>query len=72
MHGTWRSVDVFLRGDLDVAQVKLVLRGEILKAASDAGEFVQQIHITDGARHAGGWQKWRASYVPGPPGLLPG
>jgi hypothetical protein len=72
MREAWRSMDIFLREDLDIAEAKLALRGQILKVANDAGEFVQQIHIGDGARHRGGWRRWRASYLPGPPGLFTG
>lgn len=70
MREAWRSVDVFLRVDLEVADVKLALRDEVLRVATEAGEFVQEIHITDGSRLRGGWRRWRASYLPGPPGLF--
>lgn len=70
MRENWRSIDIFLRADLDIGEVRRALRDEILKLATDTGEFVQQIHIGDGARHQGGWRRWRASYLPGPPGLF--
>jgi hypothetical protein len=70
MHDGWRTVDVFLPGHLEASEVKQEIRNRVLRAAAEGGEFVQRIRFGSEARHADGWRKWHASYLPGPPGVF--
>jgi hypothetical protein len=72
MLGAWRSVELFLPGNLSRDEVRAELRTRLLRAASDCGEFVHGIRIEGSVSHTDGWRKWSAAYMSGPPGLFYG
>lgn len=60
-----------LPDNLSAADVLAQARDQIKIIASEAGEFVQQIRIGACIAHGGGYRKWTASYLTGPPGVYP-
>lgn len=67
----WRSVELFLRDGLSRDEVRAMIHEHVLCAANDSGEFVRRIRIGRSIPHTGGWRKWDAAYLPGPPGVFP-
>lgn len=70
MPDVWRSVEFFLPNTLSRGEVGTELHNGVLRFAADGGEFVRQIRIVGVVDHVGGWNKWNASYLVGPPGVL--
>ncbi|MDT5317329.1 MAG: hypothetical protein QOE74_6349 [Mycobacterium sp.] len=70
MSDVWKSVDFFLPSALSRDEVSTQLHADVLRFASDGGEFVRQIRILGAVGHPGGWKKWNTSYLVGPPGVL--
>lgn len=68
----WRPVEVFLADGLTRGQVNAELRSAAMRTASDCGEFVRAIRIEGTEAHTGGWRRWRASYLLGPPRMFRG
>jgi hypothetical protein len=64
--GRWREVELFLPADLNLSEVTDYPRSAILNA-SEAGEFVARLSVGTRIGQIGGWCKWRAHYLPGPP-----
>ncbi len=71
MPDTWRSVEIFLPSTLSRDEVDSELRNGVIRFATDGGEFVQRIRVDDCLDHPGGWRKWNAAYLAGPPGAFP-
>jgi hypothetical protein len=69
MPDVWRSVEFFLSNTLSREEVGTELHNGVLRFAADGGEFVRQIRIIGVVDHVGGWNKWNASYLVGPPGV---
>jgi hypothetical protein len=65
----WKSVDFFLPDTLSRDEVNAELRTGVIRFANDGGEFVYQIRVDGVVDHPGGWYKWNASYLAGPPGV---
>ncbi len=63
----WRTFEFYLPSALSPAEATSELRRRVLIAAADGGEFVRQFRIADRERHATGWIRWTAAYLPGPP-----
>jgi hypothetical protein len=66
----WKSVEIFLPSDMTNDQVRKTLRDELICTATESGDFVRRLRIGDSVAHDGGWRKWTASYLAGPPGVF--
>jgi len=67
----WKSIEMMLPSTLSADDVRTYARDQIRIVASEAGEFVQQIRVGVGVDQSGGYTKWTASYLTGPPGEFP-
>jgi hypothetical protein len=72
MADTWRPVKIYLSSALSREEANRELRDEILRFATDGGEFVHQIRIDACLDHPGGWRKWNTAYLVGPPTIFAG
>jgi hypothetical protein len=70
MPDMWRSLEIFLPSSLSREEVSSKLRNDILRFATDGGEFVHRIRIDNCLDHPGGWRKWNAAYLTGPPAVF--
>ncbi len=69
MQRVWRKVDLFAPSDLGPQELAEFVDATIRANASEAGEFVMQIHIGTGIDNRDGWHRWGVHYLPGPPGV---
>jgi hypothetical protein len=67
----WKSIDLILPDTLSAADVRAHAHAQIRIAASEAGEFVQQIRVERSVPHREGCTKWTATYLTGPPAAFP-
>lgn len=69
MRQGWRDLEIFLPSRLSRTEVIDEVRACVIATATDGGDFVSSIRIIGMQAHSEGWALWRASYLPGPPGL---
>lgn len=67
----WKTVEVLLPTRFTAEQVIDDIHARIRICASDAGEFVQRIHIRPGEPHPSGFTSWTTFYQLGPPAPFP-
>lgn len=65
----WKIVDVFIPASLSEKQIAGRIEDQLRVTAGEAGDFIAAVHVGGGMR-TGSHLRYRAAYLPGPPGLL--
>jgi len=71
MNDHWKALEVFIPDNLSASEVLNHVKAQIRIIANEAGEFVAEVRVGVGTPHSERYQKWTASYLPGPPGRSP-
>jgi len=67
----WKAVEVVLPVTVPPTQVPAHIDAQLRIIAYEAGDFVEQYRIGLEIARSGGYARWSASYLPGPPGVFP-
>ncbi|MCU1700414.1 MAG: hypothetical protein JWR34_6477 [Mycobacterium sp.] len=68
MHQNWKTIDLFVPSVLTHREAVEYLYTHIRAIAHDGGDFIHDVRLGAGRRHSQEWDRWTASYLPGPPG----
>jgi hypothetical protein len=70
MNPRWKTVDLFVPSTLTHQEAVDYLLTHLRTIAHEGGDFIHDVRLAPCARHSNEWDRWTASYLPGPPTAL--